>query len=113
MNNNIYELAKIVYGKKRIRNYNSRDCLNKCYGKKQILDNLISFEDGTTILFLFEGGNQEWTLNDHEIAVTVCLTLNRDFINELFINNEECPLRKYYKKVYEFLRKQNLFLNID
>ena len=86
----------------RIKKYNDYDSLIKCYGS--MLEYYDS-DDYTTPLF-YISENLPWRLEEHEIAITLCCFLPKDYL-ELYLD-ENMGFRYYqmYKLVYEFLQNK-------
>ena len=54
--------------------------------------------------FFFNG--ESWTLDDHEIAITLCSLLPENILNETYLNNKHFQTAKIYKEVFEFLQNK-------
>ena len=96
-------IISVINREQRIKRFNDFLSLKNCYGDKLIIDKLIfdAFEY-SPILFFIDG--ERWTLEDHEIAITLCSLLPKPYLRKHYIENKFKYCLEAYVDVHKFLQ---------
>ena len=98
-------IKEVINGLTRINDFNDDIDLKKCYGDKVRLYNPFlkyEFDSFSPILFFING--EDWCLDDHEIAITLCSLLPETFLKIHYLENKNYGFSDVYNDVYNYLQ---------
>jgi hypothetical protein len=101
-------IEAIIDGKIRVHSNPTEEELHQCYKNEHMVSSLYSGAMAmpyTRIIF-FHGDAIPWTLDDHEIAFTVCSLLPEEYIQNEYLtpSHDYCQI---YNQVFAYVKRNN------